>query len=270
MDKAQLQATLQTIDIWLLIFGIIVVIGVGGESIFGFRHWWNSRKLQAIQEGEERQREETIANLNKESGAFQLQIAQANERAAKAELELLRLQNKLDFQGPRAPFIENAAPELVKALLPFAGQKVALYVCTSAELRAQEGEMMDTWGRIADVLGDKGAKWSMPHNNLMFWKQEFSCNGIQVGSSSRSPQRTRDAAKVLSDELFKILPPSTDNMSGTVDSDFVLDTLKRGLERGDAPWVLEAKEPDLIAVMIGRHPLRSVAKQNKIHDNVPK
>src|ERR1700719_3727570 len=66
----------------------------------------------------------------------------ARNRVSQAkDNEIIRLQTKLDFQGPRAPFIENAAPELIKTLLPFAGQKVALYVCTSAELRTQEGEM---------------------------------------------------------------------------------------------------------------------------------
>src|SRR5882762_2625598 len=88
MDKAQLQTTLEYIDVWLLIFGIIVVIGVGGESIFGFRHWWNSRKLQTIQEAEERQREETIAGLNKDAAALRKDTAEALGRASKAEENL--------------------------------------------------------------------------------------------------------------------------------------------------------------------------------------
>jgi hypothetical protein len=218
------------------IAALLVAIGVGAEFLLGFMAGPARRRVDAAKDS-----------------------------------EIVRLQTKLDFQGPRAPFIENAAPELIKTLLPFAGQKVVLYVCTSAELRQQEGEMMDTWGRIADVLGYKGAKWSMPHSNLMFWKQDFSCDGIQVGSSSHSPQETKDAAKALSDALFKVLPPSTDNMSGTVDADFILDTLKRGLEREDAPWVLEAKEPDVVAVMIGRHPLRgATTKQTRINSDAQK
>jgi hypothetical protein len=88
MDKAQIQATLEHIDVWLLVFGIIVVIGVGGESIFGFRHWWNSRKLQSIQETGETKREETIANLNKDAAALRKDTAEALERAAKAEENL--------------------------------------------------------------------------------------------------------------------------------------------------------------------------------------
>jgi hypothetical protein len=104
MDKAQLETLLGRIDVWLLIFGVVVVVGVAGESFFGIRHWWNSRKLQAIQHIEDEQREEKIAQLNKESGSFQLQIAQANERAANAErsaaesrlaLEKIRLPRRL-------------------------------------------------------------------------------------------------------------------------------------------------------------------------------
>jgi hypothetical protein len=53
MDKAQLDTLLGRIDVWLLIFGVVVVVGVAGESFFGIRHWWNSRKLQAIQRAED-------------------------------------------------------------------------------------------------------------------------------------------------------------------------------------------------------------------------
>src|ERR1700687_4785067 len=67
MDKAQLHTLLARIDVWLLIFGVIVVVGVGGESFFGIRHLWNTRKFQAIKEAENRQREETIARLNQEA-----------------------------------------------------------------------------------------------------------------------------------------------------------------------------------------------------------
>jgi hypothetical protein len=104
MDKAQLETLLGRIDVWLLIFGVVVVVGVAGESFFGIRHWWNSRKLQAIQRTEDEQREEKIAQLNKEAVDARLQIAQANERAANAEksaaearlaLEKMRLPRRL-------------------------------------------------------------------------------------------------------------------------------------------------------------------------------
>ena len=85
MDKDAIKILLERIDIWLLVFGIIVVVGVGGESFFGIRHWWNSRKLQRIEEAEEKQREATIATLNKDAAALRDE-AEA-EKLARIKLE---------------------------------------------------------------------------------------------------------------------------------------------------------------------------------------
>jgi len=54
----------RNIDFWLLVFGVIVVIGVGGESVLGIRHWWNSHKLDAIHETENETPRVEIARLN--------------------------------------------------------------------------------------------------------------------------------------------------------------------------------------------------------------
>jgi hypothetical protein len=54
--KDALEAVLSKIEGWLLFFGIFVVIGVAGESVFGIRAWWNNRKLQAVQHSIETER----------------------------------------------------------------------------------------------------------------------------------------------------------------------------------------------------------------------
>jgi len=84
MDKTGLEALLARIDIWLLIFGFLVVVGVAGESYFGIRHWWNSRKLQALQSAESLSQQGEIERLKKESGLISSEVAKANERAAEA------------------------------------------------------------------------------------------------------------------------------------------------------------------------------------------
>lgn len=95
MDKAQLETLLARIDIWLFVFGVIVVIGVAGESLYCIRYWRNSRKLQAIQREVGREREEEIARLKKEAEQLHKEAAEAGkdaagakERAAKAEEHL--------------------------------------------------------------------------------------------------------------------------------------------------------------------------------------
>jgi hypothetical protein len=95
--KAELIARLASIDFWLLIFGVIVVIGVGGESVFGIRHWSNSRKLDAVRESENEAQRAEIALLNADA-------ATAKQKQAEAELQLQSLRQQVAQRhiAPRA------------------------------------------------------------------------------------------------------------------------------------------------------------------------
>jgi hypothetical protein len=104
VDRAQIEALLGKIDIWLLVFGIIVVVGVAGESFFGIRHWWNSRQLQAIQRADELNLQAEIARLNKQAG-------DAFERASKAEENLAGTNARAADANERAAKAEQAAAE---------------------------------------------------------------------------------------------------------------------------------------------------------------
>lgn len=104
--KEALEAALERTDIWLMIFTAIVALGVGGEAVFGVRHWLLSRRLRTVLSAEDQQHRAEIARLNDKAGeaneqagiaqrdaeiarknaeGFRLQIAQANERSAQAE-----------------------------------------------------------------------------------------------------------------------------------------------------------------------------------------
>ena len=196
MDKAQIQATLQHIDVWLLVFGIIVVIGVGGESIFGFRHWWNSRKLQTIQSADEHEREETIARLNEQAQSFQLQIAQANERTAKAELELAKL------KAPRV-LTEGQKRELIAALKPFPNTPVSIV------FEFADGEAKALAAQLFVVLHDAG--WKVGYGSPLPGMQPANFLGIVVnefGELKRGgvpiSQHFAEAGAVLSKTLDKM------------------------------------------------------------------
>ena len=136
MDKSAIESLLARSDVYLLIFGIIVVVGVAGESFFGIRHRWNSRKLQAIQQVEELKQQEELAKLHSEAEAartlaesFRLDIAKANEQAARsnqiAEQErLARMQLEAKLQ-PRS-FTPEQAQKMVDSLKRFAGTRADL------------------------------------------------------------------------------------------------------------------------------------------------
>src|ERR1700720_3658969 len=96
--REALETTLGSIEFWALIFGVIVVIGVAGESVFGVRAWWNNRKLQAVQQDIEHWREAETARLNKEAADARITAGNAieaagnaNERASQNEKEAARL-----------------------------------------------------------------------------------------------------------------------------------------------------------------------------------
>jgi len=80
VDKGELETLLSRIDIWLLLFGIVVVVGVAGESFFGIRHWWNSRKLQAIQQRENEALRGEIARLNKDANEAKVKLEEFKKR----------------------------------------------------------------------------------------------------------------------------------------------------------------------------------------------
>lgn len=86
-----LEARLDGFEIWLLVFGIFVVVGVAGESIYGIRTWWNNRKLHEVSRQIEQYRQSETAQFNQKAGealeraaTAEQHLADANERAAQA------------------------------------------------------------------------------------------------------------------------------------------------------------------------------------------
>jgi hypothetical protein len=104
MGKAALQASLYTLDIWLIVFGLLVAIGAVGGSVAGYLHWRRSGQLQTVLEAENLAQQQEIAKANATA-------AQAQQRAAEATLELARM---------KAPRTLTAEP-IVSMLKPFAG-----------------------------------------------------------------------------------------------------------------------------------------------------
>ena len=87
MTKEELESSINTLEILLIIFGIFVAVGVTGESVFGFRLWRKNSQLRDIQSAENRSQEREIERPKKESESIRLDTAKATERAANAERE---------------------------------------------------------------------------------------------------------------------------------------------------------------------------------------
>jgi len=101
MTKSELESSITMIEKLLIFFGVLVALGVTGESIFGFKLWRRNNDLKRIQE-------EEIAQLGERA-------AQANQRAA--ELQALIQPRELSDDQQRLT---------ARSLRPLAGRSLLI------------------------------------------------------------------------------------------------------------------------------------------------
>lgn len=134
--KEELEALLRTLDVWVIVFGVFVAIGVAGESIVGFIHFRKSSQLQRLQTAENLAQQTVIERLRNESASIRSDTAKAMERAAHAEQQAAE-SNRIAEQErlARVKIEERLAPRrigpkehsaFVAALEPFAGSTVVI------------------------------------------------------------------------------------------------------------------------------------------------
>jgi len=221
MTKEALDALISRLEIRAVIFGVIVGIGVVGESVYGFRIWWNNRKLRKLQDeenlalqlkisefqqkAEEAKRdsaaaeshlagakassalaEQHAAEANERAKRFESQIAEANARAAEAELELAK------FKAPRA-LSDDQARLIAGKLKPFGPQvfDVTAYW--------EKKESLDIAQRIADILtGLVGWTLEQPKSRNMIVGE---IAGVIVSFSPQAGDKAKEAANALARAL---------------------------------------------------------------------
>lgn len=98
MDKSSLEALIKWLEIWSAVFGVLVVVGVAGESFFGIRLLWNSWKLQQIQSADNARLLSDVAQAN-------ARAEEAKRDATVANLELSRIERR--FAPRRLSFEEK-------------------------------------------------------------------------------------------------------------------------------------------------------------------
>jgi hypothetical protein len=113
--KSEIETALSRMEVWLLVFGVIVVVGVAGESIFGVRSWWINRKLHPIQQAIDQLRETDLANAKENAET-------ARKGAEQERIARLKLEERL---SPRSLNGEQSAT-LTASLIGFRGQKVEI------------------------------------------------------------------------------------------------------------------------------------------------
>jgi hypothetical protein len=250
----------------LLRLGLItVVIGVVGEWRYGAKleaahnavHEYDIAKL-ADADKKAGEAATSARTAHDEADAVKTETDELTIRLGNAATQLGIIEQDIRAQGPRWRLLKKAAPELVKNLAPFTGQRVTLFVC--GRLGSQDGETLSTWGAIAEMLNADGAKWKVEHGGLEYFDRGCSPSGGQplgqgmmVFVNKHAPPATMEAAKALGEGLAKVLPPSPDKMPGLIDPDFSQKHMQP-VEGKDTPWAMVANDPDLITMLIGAHP----------------
>jgi hypothetical protein len=107
------------------IAALLVALGVAGEFALGFMAGPARRRVDEGKAAEMAQLTNESAKLRTDAEGFQLQIAQANERAANAELEAQRLKNQLADRVLSNEQVRSIAGKL--ALYPGQEYDVAMY-----------------------------------------------------------------------------------------------------------------------------------------------
>jgi hypothetical protein len=175
-----------------------------------------------------------------------------------ASRKLGTLEDDIRVQGPRWRLIAKVAPKATTQLMAFADQRADLFVC--GRLGSQDGEMLSTWGAIANMLGHDGARWKLEHGGLTYFDRGCSPSGgqplgqgVAVYVNKRASKTAMEAARALSEALGNTRPPVSDKMPNVVDPDFS-QRFMQPIEGKDTPWAMAANDPDLITVLIGAHP----------------
>jgi hypothetical protein len=185
MDKSSLETLIRWLEIWSAIFGVVVVIGVAGESFFGIRLLWNNWKLQRLQ--------------GLESESFRAEIAQANARAADAnekaereQLERIKIQEQLAHRILR-PEAEKRLSDQFRAM---GKQRVELFALLNHDEVVWIRDQIAAAMREADWDARSNANRRIPATGIV--------NGILIEINAGASPEVRNAAVAIAQALRSV------------------------------------------------------------------
>jgi hypothetical protein len=196
VPRPALEALVSKLEVRALIFGVIVAIGVAGESVYRIRLWWNNRKLQALVLAESERQRAQIASLSHDTAQANAHAADANKVAEQERLARLQLEQRL---APRTLTVTQGV-ELVAALRKFTNQK---YVFVTYQ---DDREAIGFAEQINAVL--QAAGWQIERSKgFLAFRLEL---GLSVMIDPNATEQTWNAAKAFEDPFTKKGIPTTE------------------------------------------------------------
>lgn len=211
----------------------------------------NDRSKEAVARAEDAKQTtnslaDKVASVNEDADA----VAHRLESASR---QLIGLQKRLLTQGPRWRLLEAGKSEFVKTLRPFAGQRITFVRC--GLMGGLEPSKLES--DLRTFLGDGGAGWVEGDG---YWKKcdstwDFGGNLVVFGPSASDA--VKDAAKGLGN-ILNTLKITTFTTQHTREHRQV-DSIVFG---DDSPFELTAKDPTVVFLLVGLHPMFDLAATN--------
>jgi hypothetical protein len=180
-EREAIIAFVDSLDKWAILCGILVALGVVGESIVGYLHWTKGNRLHVLEEAERLNQQKAVEAARADAAKAAAEVAdatrgieeakrgaaEANARAAeanqKAEEERLARVKIEERLAPRTLTAADVAA-LERSVAPFAGTEISLQVANGDEptklansiIRALEAAHWKMSVLQCDTGGDSG------------------------------------------------------------------------------------------------------------------
>jgi hypothetical protein len=241
----------------------LVAIGVAGELRVG-------AKIETLETRIRKANGDLLLLLSKEAGDAATSVKTAHEELDRVKSETAKLEARLSaastqldaieqrvrVQGPRWKQLEDNKSEFIRALTPFAPQRVTIIETKCGDAVQTEPHKLAV--DLVNILGVfdlkpnagwKGGIYRVWHT-CKVWPTAEGGNLVVTSSSAR--QSVKDAAKALDGTLNKIgistmgiIIPDSPEFRAEVDTD----------EGTDSPESLALKDPTQIFIMVGTNPM---------------
>lgn len=250
----------------------LVGIGVGGEL-------YAESKIETVETRIRKANDDLFLLLSKQAGdaATSARIAHEEADAVKVETDVVekRLENasrqlrgmeqQVRIQGPRKRLLEENRDEFLKAIKPFAGQRVTVVKCgyaMQAEPEQLEQYLMTLLGVSKVVKPNAG--WVVESPGYSTWARcntgASSVGGNLVIVSSAASGSVKAAANALYDALNKIDISTVRTESTPEGRQLASQTLGN-----DSPWELAVKDPTAVIILIGTNPMFDLSGWHQRH-----
>jgi hypothetical protein len=179
---------------------LLVVLGVGGEVIFGLLEYKAQGLLQTFNDILLTDAQRQSSDANERASMNEKEAAQLRKDAEDEALERVTLESEFVKEEPRITLLEWHKSQIAKRLLPLAGQKFLVGNC----FRIDDTEAIRAASSLMGTL-EHEAKWINAWGPSMGGGENCSGSGMFVSVPPNATEATRNNAKVLFSLLQNIL-----------------------------------------------------------------